>query len=210
MNHAAGTKEETLRCALLQRLRGSNNQSQGLMIRLVQLPAQGEFMADKNISSSNRVANQISQFSNLLKETGENAGNGPPPPPNVRCKESEQRILDRQQANKSSPMQTPSICHGSAVIASSQSPSAEAVPIASDLAPVTVFIRFIGATVLGADIFKNVSDIDQLRSDIKQRWGVEEKFSLYGAGKRMNDMSQLRKALPICDGSLYMMLDKKA
>jgi hypothetical protein len=58
-------------------------------------------MADKHISSSNRVSDPIFSTSKLVKETNENTGNGAPPPPTLRSKESEQKILNRQQAARS-------------------------------------------------------------------------------------------------------------
>jgi hypothetical protein len=151
-------------------------------------------MADKNISSSNRASSQISLFSNLFKGTGEKAGNGGPPPPTVRCKESEQRILNRQRPAKSSIMQTkPDFIASPLPLTSAAVESFATISTGTNLPPLKLGFQFFNKSELKFEIFENVSDMNQLRSEIKQRFGIEEEFVLVGFGEIINDISPLRE-----------------
>ena len=165
-------------------------------------------MADKRISASNRGFDPISSSSNLGKDAVENTGNAGPPPPALRSELSEQKILNRQQATRSSPTQT------QANFIATPSPqtfvpvkSAELISIETNFPPVSVWVKFVGNS--RAERFANVSDLNQLRLDIKQRSGIEKEFFLIGAGKKITDMSQLHSAWPICDGMFHMVLSQK-
>jgi hypothetical protein len=165
-------------------------------------------MADKRISSSNKGFDPISSSSKLGKEAVENIGNGGPPPPTLRSKESEQKILNRQQAAGSSPTQTQT-----SFIATPppqiSAPVESAEPISNEInfPLIPVFVKFVDNGHI--ERFDRVSDLNQLRSDIKQRYGIEGEFFLIGAGKKINDTSQLHSAWPGCDGMFHMVVSKK-
>lgn len=141
-------------------------------------------MTDKSISSFNRVVDPIFSSSKLVKETNENTGNGGPPPPTIRSKESEQKILNRQQAARSAPTQTQTNLIVTA-LAQTFAPieSAELISNEINYPPVSVYVRLAGkGGRANFETFDNVSDLNQLRSDIKQRFEIEGEFSLVGAG----------------------------
>lgn len=168
-------------------------------------------MADKRISSSNRVLEAISSTSKLVKEINENTGNGGPPPPTLRSRESEQKILNRQQAARSSSPQTKT---NSIATPSPQNfapvESAEFISNEINFPPVSLCVKFLGnRDRMNFEQFKNVSDLNQLRSEIKQRYGIEEEFFLIGAGRKINDTSQLHNAWPSCEGMFHMVINNK-
>ncbi|WP_283441304.1 hypothetical protein [Noviherbaspirillum suwonense] len=168
-------------------------------------------MADKTISSSNHASKPISSSSELFDVTAEKTCNDGPPAPTLRSKESEQKILNRQQANKSVLAQTqPDFIAAPSRRTFTTVEPAKTVSTGASLPPLTVFVKFIhdGRAVTG--VFENVSDISQLFSDMKQRYGIEEELSLLGVGKRINDMSQLRAAWESCEGMFHVVSSKKS
>lgn len=167
-------------------------------------------MDDKKIPFSNRAFVRVSPTSGLLGDTNEKTGNGAPPPPTVRSKEAEQKILSRQQAINSLPTQTQqdSIDNSSLQTSAPVEP-AEAISTEIIFPPVTMFVKFFGNGRSESGMFDNVRDIGQLHSDLKQRFGIEGELSLIGAGKRINDMSQLHAAWSNCEGVFHVFSNNK-
>jgi hypothetical protein len=168
-------------------------------------------MASERISSSNRGFDPISSSSKLGKDAVENIGNGGPPPPTLRSKESEQKILNRQQAAGSLFTQTQANFIATPLLQTS-APVESAEPISNETSfrPVPVCVYFPDNDGrMTSQNFYNVSDLNQLRSEIKQRCGIEGEFSLVGAGRKINDTSQFHEVWHLCDGRFYMVVSKK-
>lgn len=70
-------------------------------------------------------------------------------------------------------------------------------------------VTFIDNDRMEKGMFSNVSDINQLFSDMKQRYGVEGGFSLISAGKLVKDTSQLRAAWDRCEGMFHVVSSEK-
>jgi hypothetical protein len=85
--------------------------------------------------------------------------------------------------------------------------SAELISNETNFPLISVLVKSVGNG--HTEIFDNVNDLNQLRSDIKQRYGIKGEFFLIGAGKKINDTSQLHNAWPGCEGLFHMVVSKK-
>lgn len=165
-------------------------------------------MAEQKIASFNKGADPICSTAELPEKNNAKTGNDGPPPPAVRCKVSEQRILSRQNAMNLSRGQTPTYLASSKPVLNAIAPasSAEAIPGRSDLRPVTVFARFSKGR---SDVFHKIKSMDQLRADIRARYKDEGEIVLWGGAYKVNDMSELMKAWPGCEGNFRVVFRKK-
>jgi len=165
-------------------------------------------MADQKIASFNKGPDPICSNTKLPKENTAKTGNDGPPQPAMRCKESEQRILSRQNAMNSFRGQTPTHLATSKPVLSAIAPasSAEAIPVKSDVRPVSVYAKFSKGR---SDVFHRIKSMDQLRADIRARYKDEGEILLCGGANEINDMSELMKAWPNCDGNFRVVFRQK-